>query len=120
MVSGSSHEPAIRARIPDNVVAPACEVHNLRQRAPPRAMTARRKLWLRPKREFRRLRAKSGAGPMSVRVSFGLVRTSPTGRGWAVQVDRLGLGYRPYSHAGTATETKAHFRDPLIVSSSDA
>ena len=71
-------------------------------------------------------------------INFGLVRSAnlprcrqanasvrklssmPPAGNEAVHVHRLAPGYKPHGHAKLATETKAHLRGPLIVSSSDA
>jgi hypothetical protein len=55
-----------------------------------------------------------------VRSNFGLCRARPLVENEAVHAHRLELAYEPYGHAKLATETKAHFRNLLIVSSSDA
>ena len=82
-------------------------------------MPVPRKLWLMPGGEFRKLRAKNAAEQCQSRVNFGLRRACPMAENGTVHVHRSGLNTNRMATPELAT-TKAHFRDPLIVSSSDA
>jgi hypothetical protein len=75
-------------------------------------MPVSRKLWLRPGRELPRRRLAND----SVRK----LSSMPRGENEAVHIHRLGLSYERKATPKLATETEAHRRDPLIVSSRDA